>query len=106
MHDSLNVLLKLILPEAIEEYFELTETKKDGDIIHLHLRELNRTLVEYCSNRPPKAVIRTIHRIHSLENIDDKVFCREGISLYNVNTYLWIRKSNNHDDQYSENRTN
>lgn len=44
MHESLNVLLKLILPEVIEEYFELTETKNDRDIIHLYLKELNRTL--------------------------------------------------------------
>lgn len=51
MHDSFNVLLKLILPEAIEEYFELTETKKDGDVIHLHLRELNKIPAEYSSNK-------------------------------------------------------
>lgn len=51
MHESFNLLLKLILPEAIEEYFELTETKKDGDIIHLYLKELNKTPAEYSTNK-------------------------------------------------------
>ena len=37
MHESFNSLLKLILPESIEEYFEVINTKKDGDEIHIYL---------------------------------------------------------------------
>jgi hypothetical protein len=51
MHESFNILLKLILPEAIEEYFELTKTEKEGDIIHLYMREQNKIPSEYISNK-------------------------------------------------------
>ncbi len=30
MKDSFNVLMKLILPEGVEEYFELTSHKNEG----------------------------------------------------------------------------
>jgi hypothetical protein len=34
-------LLKLLLPEIILDYFELTSYQKGEEILHLYLRELN-----------------------------------------------------------------
>jgi hypothetical protein len=51
MDDSFKVMLKLILPESIDEYFEFTSYKKDGDDLHLYLRELNTIPREYQGNK-------------------------------------------------------
>ena len=51
MNDSFLTLMKLILPELIEEYFELTAHKKDGETLHLYLRELNTMPEEYKANK-------------------------------------------------------
>jgi len=47
MNDSYNVLLKLILPESLDEYFELTSHRKEGEDLHLYLREVNTIPEEY-----------------------------------------------------------
>ncbi len=41
MQDSFVDLLKLLLPEIIVEYFELTSYKKEEEILHLYLKEIN-----------------------------------------------------------------
>jgi hypothetical protein len=46
MQDSYSELIKLLLPEIIVEYFELTSYKK-GDEIHLYLKEVNSIPKEY-----------------------------------------------------------
>jgi hypothetical protein len=51
MHDSFDILLKLILPENIEEYFELTNAKKEGEVIHIYLKERNSIPTEYSSHK-------------------------------------------------------
>ena len=40
-------LLKLLLPEIIVDYFELTSYQKGEEILHLYLREINSTPKEY-----------------------------------------------------------
>ncbi len=40
-------LLKLLLPEIIVNYFELTSYQKGEEILHLYLREINSTPKEY-----------------------------------------------------------
>ena len=47
MQDSFIDLLKLLLPEIIVDYFELTSYKKGDEILHLYLREINSTPKEY-----------------------------------------------------------
>ena len=47
MNDSFNILMKLILPESLEEYFELINHKKEGENLHLYLQELNTIPQEY-----------------------------------------------------------
>jgi hypothetical protein len=51
MDNSYSTLIKLILPEFIEEYFELTSFKKEGEILHLYLKELNIIPLEYKENK-------------------------------------------------------
>jgi hypothetical protein len=51
MNDSYNSLIKLILPESIEEYFELTKTSSTNTEIHLYLKELNTIPEEYELNK-------------------------------------------------------
>lgn len=51
MHDSFNVLMKMILPEGMEEYFELTSHNKAGESLHLYISELNSIPAEYSSNK-------------------------------------------------------
>lgn len=47
MQDSFGELLKLLLPEIIVEYFELTSYKKAEAILHLYLKEVNSIPKEY-----------------------------------------------------------
>ncbi|WP_235889660.1 ISAon1 family transposase N-terminal region protein [Flavobacterium restrictum] len=41
MQDSFTDLLKLLLPEIIVDYFELTSYEKGEEILHLYLKEIN-----------------------------------------------------------------
>ena len=47
MQDSYSELIKLLLPEIIVEYFELTSYKKGKEILHLYLKEVNSIPKEY-----------------------------------------------------------
>jgi hypothetical protein len=47
MQDSYSELIKLLLPEIIVDYFELTSYKKKEDILHLYLKEINSIPKEY-----------------------------------------------------------
>jgi len=51
MDNSYTALLKLILPELVDEYFELTSYKKEGETLHLYLKELNIVPQEYQGNK-------------------------------------------------------
>lgn len=51
MQDSYVELLKLLLPEIIVDYFELTSYKKGEDILHLYLKEVNSIPKEYCQDK-------------------------------------------------------
>lgn len=51
MNDSFDILLKLILPEGIEEYFELTSHIKEGETLHLYLKEKNIIPTEYSNDK-------------------------------------------------------
>lgn len=55
MSDSYTPLLKLVLPEPIADYFELTshrqEKESKGDTLHLYLQEVNILPVEYSSEK-------------------------------------------------------
>lgn len=51
MDNSLTALLKLILPEFVDEYFELTSYRKEGETLHLYLKELNIVPQEYQGNK-------------------------------------------------------
>lgn len=47
MQDSFGELIKLLLPEIIVDYFELTSYEKGEEILHLYLREINSIPEEY-----------------------------------------------------------
>jgi hypothetical protein len=47
MQDTFIDILKLLLPEIIVDYFELTSYKKGDEIIHLYLKEINSIPKEY-----------------------------------------------------------
>lgn len=47
MQDSFVELLKLLLPEIIVDYFELTSYEKGDEILHLYLKEINSIPKEY-----------------------------------------------------------
>jgi len=51
MHESLHILLDLVLPEGIKQYFQLTTHRSDEDNLHLYLEELNRTPDEYAGDK-------------------------------------------------------
>ena len=51
MQDSYVELLKLLLPEIIVDYFELTSYKKGEDVLHLYLKEVNSIPKEYCQDK-------------------------------------------------------
>jgi hypothetical protein len=47
MHESLNLLIDLVLPEGVKKYFEVVKHESDIDNLHLYLDELNIIPVEY-----------------------------------------------------------
>jgi hypothetical protein len=47
MQDSFSELIKLLLPEIIVEYSELTSYKKGEEVLHLYLKEINSIPKEY-----------------------------------------------------------
>ena len=47
MQDSFIDILKLLLPEAIVDYFELTSYKKEEEVLHLYLKEIYSIPKEY-----------------------------------------------------------
>ena len=47
MQDSYSELIKLLLPEIIVKYFELISYKKEEEILHLYLKEINSIPKEY-----------------------------------------------------------
>ena len=51
MQDSYSELIKLLLPEIIVEYFELTSYKNAKAILHLYLKEVNSIQKEYRQNK-------------------------------------------------------
>jgi hypothetical protein len=51
MQDSFIELLKLLLPEIIVEYFELTSYEKGEEILHLYLKEIHSIPKEYRQNK-------------------------------------------------------
>jgi hypothetical protein len=51
MQDSYSELIKLLLPEIIVEYFELTSYKKGDEILHLYLKDVNSIPKEYRLSR-------------------------------------------------------
>lgn len=51
MRDSYSELIKLLLPEIIVEYFELTSYKKGDDVLHIYLKEINSIPKEFGQNK-------------------------------------------------------
>ena len=51
MQDSFSELIKLLLPEIIVEYFELTSYQKEEEILHLYLKEINSIPKEYRNSK-------------------------------------------------------
>lgn len=51
MNDNYKSLIELILPDSIDEYFELVNVTKSTESIHLYLKELNKTPEEFSSNK-------------------------------------------------------
>ena len=51
MNDSYNVLLKLILPESLDTYFELISYSQEGEDLHLYLKEVNTIPEEFHGNK-------------------------------------------------------
>ncbi len=47
MHESLHILLDLVLPEGLKKYFELVDHKSDADNLHLYLDEINSIPEEF-----------------------------------------------------------
>ncbi|WP_348800328.1 ISAon1 family transposase N-terminal region protein [Flavobacterium adhaerens] len=51
MQDSFIDILKLLLPEIIVDYFELTSYKKEEEVLHLYLKEIYSIPKEYRGNK-------------------------------------------------------
>lgn len=51
MHESLNVLLDLVLPEGLKSYFELKSHQIKTDNLHFYLEEINSLPEEYAGHK-------------------------------------------------------
>jgi hypothetical protein len=45
MHESLNLIIDLVLPEGVKKYFEVVKHERDIDNLHLFLDEVLRTIL-------------------------------------------------------------
>ena len=50
MHDSFKVLLPLIIPEGVLDYFEMTHYSKDNGLLDIFLEEMNLIPEEFKTN--------------------------------------------------------
>jgi len=51
MDNSFRELLKILLPQIIFEYFELTKMDKDEEVLHLYLEEFNKHPKEFSADK-------------------------------------------------------
>ena len=51
MNDSYKSLIELILPNSLEDYFELVGVDKSSDTIDIYLKELNKIPDEFSANK-------------------------------------------------------
>jgi len=51
MDESFRALLRVLLPEIIFEYFELTRLDRKDEVLHLYLEELNKPLKEFPADK-------------------------------------------------------
>jgi hypothetical protein len=51
MDSSFNTLIRLLLPEYLTHYFELTSIDKQEEVLHLYLEELNKIPIEYFKDK-------------------------------------------------------
>lgn len=51
MHESLHILLDLVLPEGVKTYFELKSHQSDEDNLHLYLEEENKIPDEFVGHK-------------------------------------------------------
>lgn len=51
MNESFSVLMKLILPAGMDEYFDLIKHQEDANSIHLFLKEKNIIPIEYATQK-------------------------------------------------------
>jgi len=51
MHESLHVILDLVLPQDVKTFFELKSHKADEETLHFYLEELNTIPEEFASHK-------------------------------------------------------
>ena len=49
MSDSYEALLSLIIPKLLVDYFDLVQSKSEGEILHLYFEKFNTPPEEYSS---------------------------------------------------------
>ncbi|MFG6687679.1 transposase [Mariniflexile sp. HNIBRBA6329] len=79
-------LLKLILPEFLINHFDLVNTTKNGEVMHLYFEERNVMPKEEASR------VLTVHGFHKQVTIQD--FPLRGNTAYlNVKRRRWLDKT-------------
>jgi hypothetical protein len=87
MHESLIKLLSIILPEGIENYFELINYTKSEEELHLYLEESNKQPEEFIKEK------LTSKGFFSEVTIQD--FPIRGMQVYlHIKRRRWLNESN------------
>ena len=88
MHESLNFIIDLVLPEGVKKYFEVIKHESDDDNLHLYLDELNIYPDEYQEDK--------LESKGFYDSITVQDFPIRGRDVYlHIRRRRWINRSKN-----------
>jgi transposase len=88
MHESLNFIIDLVLPEGVKKYFEVVKHESDVDNLHLYLDELNIYPDEYQDDK--------LESKGFYDSITVQDFPIRGRNVYlHIRRRRWINRSKN-----------
>ncbi len=88
MHESLNFIIDLVLPEGVKKYFEVIKHESDDDNLHLYLDELNIYPDEYQEDK--------LESKGFYDSITVQDFPIRGRNVYlHIRRRRWINRSKN-----------
>ena len=81
-------LIRMMLPEVLVDYFDITKSEKKGEVLHLHFTELNSTPKEFASD---KLISKGFHQEITIQD-----FPLRGFQVYlHITRRRWLNETTN-----------